>query len=629
MDFQSSECVRFQVGVNAPDTGTGERTGQLSGDLLDNAGRLFTLVGFDETASALPVSTQCPTCQSIFDVANADALAFFRTNFCRADGTVLIQYEYTAQTIDECTACSEGKTLESCTGMYATYAMNNGWDLPVVDVACSHPDGGALDIPGHLRTAFDYETTLGAYKAGCNEFSTGSWYIDGDNSYSTCTNDYQTFNVGDWGHLCPCAAGFYGPTCTVECDPGFYGATCETDACASNPCKNGATCEGAAGGGYTCACAAGYSGTDCVATTTAAGTTMPEDTTTAAGTTMLEDTTTAAETSTVEETDACATDPCKNGATCTGAAGGGYTCACAAGYSGDLCDTDDLCAALTCQNGATCGRATGGATAACDCAAGYSGDLCETDELCAEVTCQNGGACLHAADGATAACDCAEGFGGPECATAGAKGSEVAILVLVCLWCVVGGVLLLFVTLRRVRRPAGTYTWIRPPLLGTVKRPLSPPPPGPPVTQPPAPGPPVTRPPAPGPSPTRPPAPGPSLARPPAPGPPVPRPPAPGPSLARPPAPGPPVTRPPALLPFRRPMPRAQRPPALGPSGSMPRAQRAPALGPSGSMPRAQRAPALGPSGPLAPPALLPLRRPMKAETSALWDPGVLFLRGD
>lgn len=31
-------------------------------------------------------------------------------------------------------------------------------------------------------------------------------------------------------------------------------------------------------------------------------------------------------------------NPCKNGATCVPVTGGGFTCACTAGYIGDLCD---------------------------------------------------------------------------------------------------------------------------------------------------------------------------------------------------------------------------------------------------------------------------------------------------
>jgi Notch-like protein len=49
------------------------------------------------------------------------------------------------------------------------------------------------------------------------------------------------------------------------CLPGYSGSRCEIrDACQSNPCMNGGTCQPINGnGGYQCICPVGYSGPQC------------------------------------------------------------------------------------------------------------------------------------------------------------------------------------------------------------------------------------------------------------------------------------------------------------------------------------------------------------------------------
>ncbi len=52
--------------------------------------------------------------------------------------------------------------------------------------------------------------------------------------------------------------------------------------------------------------------------------------------------------------DPCLAAPCVNGGTCT-AEGESFACACAPGFSGDICQTNiDDCADAPCENGGTC-----------------------------------------------------------------------------------------------------------------------------------------------------------------------------------------------------------------------------------------------------------------------------------
>ena len=48
------------------------------------------------------------------------------------------------------------------------------------------------------------------------------------------------------------------------CPPGYTGTRCEIrDACQSNPCMNGGTCQTVNGNGYQCICPSGYTGVRC------------------------------------------------------------------------------------------------------------------------------------------------------------------------------------------------------------------------------------------------------------------------------------------------------------------------------------------------------------------------------
>lgn len=69
---------------------------------------------------------------------------------------------------------------------------------------------------------------------------------------------------------------------------------------------------------------------------------------------------------------ACASKPCKNGATCTNTIGG-YDCKCTKGFQGKFCDQDvNECENSSCRNGTTCRNTYG--SYICTSAAGFSGE---------------------------------------------------------------------------------------------------------------------------------------------------------------------------------------------------------------------------------------------------------------
>ncbi|XP_041792395.1 versican core protein-like [Chelmon rostratus] len=77
----------------------------------------------------------------------------------------------------------------------------------------------------------------------------------------------------------------------------------------------------------------------------------------------------------------CSQNICLNGGSCY-KSGSMYVCSCAAGYSGDRCETDvDECQSNPCRNGGTC--VDGLASFTCVCLPSYSGLYCEEDtETC-------------------------------------------------------------------------------------------------------------------------------------------------------------------------------------------------------------------------------------------------------
>ncbi|XP_065070368.1 sperm receptor for egg jelly-like [Rhopilema esculentum] len=112
------------------------------------------------------------------------------------------------------------------------------------------------------------------------------------------------------------------------------------------------------------------------------------------------------------EIDECASDPCRNGATCINGINK-FTCICLPGYTGNLCQSDlNECVSQPCQHGGTCVDAIN--QFSCNCVPGYVGSLCQTDyNECSSNPCQNGATCHDKK--ASYSCTCREGYSGTYC----------------------------------------------------------------------------------------------------------------------------------------------------------------------------------------------------------------------
>uniref|UniRef100_A0A8C3TV08 EGF-like domain-containing protein n=1 Tax=Catharus ustulatus TaxID=91951 RepID=A0A8C3TV08_CATUS len=115
-----------------------------------------------------------------------------------------------------------------------------------------------------------------------------------------------------------------------------------SNSCSSNPCLQNATCLGSAGNlSFTCECPAGYNGPSC------------------------ERADSGCESNPCEDLDECISEPCRNGPCLNGATChdslGSFSCSCARGFLGDLCDTDiDECSSQPCLHGGHCTDGPGG-----------------------------------------------------------------------------------------------------------------------------------------------------------------------------------------------------------------------------------------------------------------------------
>lgn len=73
----------------------------------------------------------------------------------------------------------------------------------------------------------------------------------------------------------------------------------------------------------------------------------------------------------------------------------GYICACPADFFGENCEVDvDFCVSSPCENNGSCVDVVGGPGYNCECPAGYTSVNCEQDfDECVSMPCRNGGTC--------------------------------------------------------------------------------------------------------------------------------------------------------------------------------------------------------------------------------------------
>ncbi|CAB63408.4 EGF-like domain-containing protein [Caenorhabditis elegans] len=97
-----------------------------------------------------------------------------------------------------------------------------------------------------------------------------------------------------------------------------------------------------------------------------------------------------------------------------------YSCSCKPGFTGNDCKSElgSACATSPCRSGATC-ESVDNSTAGykCICKWNQMGENCEYDNFCANPQCQNNGNCSMVVDNANWICSCPPGWQGRRCET--------------------------------------------------------------------------------------------------------------------------------------------------------------------------------------------------------------------
>ncbi|KAH7984134.1 hypothetical protein HPB52_017345 [Rhipicephalus sanguineus] len=225
----------------------------------------------------------------------------------------------------------------------------------------AHAQGGSR---GHIATSCP-PLYVGEYCQHANPCHTGGPGFRCQNG-GTCNVEMSVTN---------------GPKFSCRCPVGYSATMCEIkvpNACDSQPCHNGATCQLLTLQNYTCVCANGFRGKYC------------------------------------DKVDHCASQPCLNYGSCQSKEDS-YSCICAPGYSGASCAVDvDECQTRPCMHG-TCLNTQG--SFSCVCEAGYTGQFCESQYIpCEPSPCMNGGTC-RPIDSLNYQCSCPPGFTGTNCET--------------------------------------------------------------------------------------------------------------------------------------------------------------------------------------------------------------------
>ncbi|EYC09371.1 hypothetical protein Y032_0060g3076 [Ancylostoma ceylanicum] len=152
----------------------------------------------------------------------------------------------------------------------------------------------------------------------------------------------DTLNITSITDAPPTTTTPSGPASADKLEPNL------TDICTvANPCRNNGTCIFVwKKNTHYCKCQAGFTGTNCTEKI---------------------------------DFDPCASNPCKNGATCTAKVQGGkatHECYCAPGYGGPICDQRP-CDVNPCLHNGTCRTTAGFSSYFCDCKDGYGGKNCD------------------------------------------------------------------------------------------------------------------------------------------------------------------------------------------------------------------------------------------------------------
>ncbi|XP_075690590.1 uncharacterized protein LOC142658862 [Rhinoderma darwinii] len=294
---------------------------------------------------------------------------------------------------------------------------------PICLPGCSEAHG-FCEVPGECKCRMGWQSRLcdecvrypgclhgsclQPFECTCQE-GWGGLFCNQDLNYCTnhkpCHNGASCTNTGQGSYSCNCRAGYTGTNCEIEsnecasnpcknggscndlendykcvCPRGFYGKNCDISAmtCADGPCFNGGTCvEKSIVGGYVCRCPVNYHGSNCE-----------------------------------KKIDRCTNNPCLNGGHCLDI-GRNAVCKCRVGFSGSRCEVNvDDCANNPCTNGGTC--VDGLNTYTCSCTLGYGGKDCnQRVDVCTSRPCLNGGTCYTHFSGHV--CQCPSGFMGSSC----------------------------------------------------------------------------------------------------------------------------------------------------------------------------------------------------------------------
>ena len=199
------------------------------------------------------------------------------------------------------------------------------------------------------------------------------------------------------------------------CNVGYGGIDCldMTSSCASNPCRNGATCSPQNSGVHVCECRSGFDGAacernidDCAANgdVLCSGAAPCEDRRSGYYCSCFNTGRRGANCS--EIVDPCASRPCANGGACQELSDSSYMCRCAPGYEGSNCQDDiDECRSDPCH-GSRCFN-EGPNEYSCACSANRTGMNCETEyDPCSPNPCQFDGHCSYSTLGRFFECNC-------------------------------------------------------------------------------------------------------------------------------------------------------------------------------------------------------------------------------